>query len=334
MFPTRRFAMAVALLVTLISVLAGGSGSLQAQSSGPLPGIPATEAPSAPQAVGPWRQVMLFVHQQQQALHRQLAQAVRQIKTDGSAQATFGLIVLSLLYGIFHAAGPGHGKAVISSYLLATESAVKRGVALAFLSSFAQALSAILLVVVLALVLSMSGFEVSQSIGGLERASYALVALVGAVMLWMALRPSRRRSAQDHHDHHHNGDAHECGHNHLPDPQAVAGPWSLSKTWAIVLAVGIRPCTGAVLVLLFALTHGLFLAGIGATFAMSLGTAVTVSALAILTLLSKRLATAWASGSGKWVAAVGRVFSIGGALALLLLGLSLFFVSMAPQTPF
>lgn len=328
----RRHAIAVRVFVlaALVALLVGDIGPSQAQSSGPLPGIPATEAPASAPAVGPWREVMLFVHQQQQSLHRQLAQAVRLIKTDGSTQAALGLIVLSLLYGVFHAAGPGHGKAIISSYLLATESAVKRGVGLAFMASFAQALSAILLVVILSLALSMTGFEVSQSIGSLERASYALVALVGAGMLWMALRPGRSKSAQGHR---HEGGHEGCGHNHLPDAKAVAGPWSPSKTWAIVLAVGIRPCTGAVLVLLFALTHGLFLAGIGATFAMSLGTAVTVSALAVLTLFSKRLATAWASGNSKWVALLGRVFSIGGAIAVLLLGLLLLFASLNPQVP-
>src|SRR3546814_8053664 len=105
--------------------------------------------------------------------------------------------------------------------------------------------------------------------------------------------------------HDHDG----CGHHHLPDPvlldrQARGG--LLGKAGALVLAVGIRPCSGAVLMLLFALAHGAFFAGVAATFAMALGTAITVSALAILTLYSKRLALTAVGARQPWVEAAYR----------------------------
>ena len=59
---------------------------------------------------------------------------------------------------------------------------------------------------------------------------------------------------------------------------------------AVVFSVGIRPCTGAILVLVFAVTQGVFWAGVGATFAMALGTAITVAVLATLALGSRELA--------------------------------------------
>src|SRR3546814_4369751 len=124
--------------------------------------------------------------------------------------------------------------------------------------------------------------------GPLESASYVLVTAVG---LWLFAAQLRRRP-QAGHGHNHSHDHDGCGHHHLPDPvlrdrQARGG--LLGKAGALVLAVGIRPCSGAVLMLLFALAHGAFFAGVAATFAMALGTAITVSALAILTLYSKRL---------------------------------------------
>src|SRR5690606_8411512 len=156
-------------------------------------------------------------------LHRHLAAAVRGLK-EGGAGATALLIGLSLVYGVFHAAGPGHGKAVISAYLLANEQAVRRGVLLAFLASLVQALSALLLVGVLAVVLDMAGVAVRDSVGVLESASYLLVAAVGLWLLAGMLRRPRPAPAHPHstghaashpHDHDHGHDhGHACGHNH------------------------------------------------------------------------------------------------------------------------
>jgi ABC-type nickel/cobalt efflux system permease component RcnA len=301
-------------------------------------------APAA-QAGGLWQRGLMAVHDTQRDLHRRLATAVRDLKEQGSGSAAGFLIFISLLYGIFHAVGPGHGKAVISAYLLANESAVRRGVVLAFLASLVQGLSAVLLVGILAAVLGLAGVKVSQSVGYFESASYALIAAVGAWMLWSALRP---RAGADHgHDHHSaHGHIHgpACGHNPAPDPALLdsavppgRGHWSkavFSRSGGLVMAVGIRPCSGAVLVLLFALAHGVFLAGVAATFAMSLGTAVTVSALAVLTLYSKRLALAAVGGDGRWVAAAYRGLGVLGAGFLLLLGAALFWASIGAGGPF
>jgi ABC-type nickel/cobalt efflux system permease component RcnA len=294
---------------------------------------PGGNPPAAAETGGLWQRSLALVHDTQRDLHRQLAAAVRGLKEGGFTAAGL-LIGLSLLYGVFHAVGPGHGKAVISAYLLANESAVRRGVLLAFLASLVQGLSAILLVVVLALVLDMAGVAVRESVGTLESASYALVAAVG---LWLLASLLRRRPQAGHGHVHDPG----CGHHHLPDPtlleRAAAGGRGLrglvGKATGLVLAVGIRPCSGAVLVLLFALAHGVFLAGVAATFAMALGTAVTVSALAVLTLYSKRLALAAVGARQHWVEAAYRGLGLLGAGLLFLLGAALFWTSLAPGGP-
>src|ERR1019366_3323482 len=52
----------------------------------------------------------------QSEFYREMSSTIRAAKSDGSAVLT--LLAISFGYGIFHAAGPGHGKAVISSYLV------------------------------------------------------------------------------------------------------------------------------------------------------------------------------------------------------------------------
>src|SRR5690606_23334380 len=249
------------------------------------------------------------------------------------------LVSLSFLYGMFHAAGPGHGKAVISAYLLANERQVRRGVVLACLSSLMQAVSAIVLVMVFVFALGLAGRNAQANVQYMEQASFALIVLIGAVMLWRAVAPRLYASATSgsHHDatcrpDHRHGPG--CGHVHIPAPDAVAGAASLWQMASIVLAIGIRPCSGAVLVLVYANIIGLLLVGVGATFAMALGTAITVSALAMLTLVSKGLAVRLVGDSSPRVALAFRVLAILGSALIILTGVVLLIGSTGPQRPF
>jgi len=103
---------------------------------------------------------------------------------------------------------------------------------------------------------------------------------------------------------------------------------------AVVFSVGIRPCTGAILVLVFALTQGLFWAGVAATFAMALGTAITVAVLVTLALGSRELALRLGGTNAVWANAVWTTCAIGGALVILLFGSLLFVASLGPARPF
>lgn len=314
------------LLLTLIILWDGSPTGVQTAL------VPQLEVSGAQAPSGPWQALLAYIHQMQGDLHRQLAGAVRALKGDAAGEAVLFLIALSFLYGVFHAVGPGHGKAVISTYLLANESVVRRGIALAFFASFVQGLTAIALVGLLAVLLDMSGLRVSASVGVLESASYALVALVGFWLLWSFLRPlfAHGRGAEGHD---HGAGCGGCGHNHAPDPALLSRQGLSSKGWGIVTAVGLRPCSGAVLVLLFALAQGVFVAGVAATAAMSLGTALTVSALALLTLWSKRLAIAAVGRRSHWVDTVYRFLGFGGAVLLILLGGALFVTSLQMSSP-
>jgi len=246
-----------------------------------------------------WSRLLVEVQTIQRDLHRQLAGAMRAVGARGSA-AAWGLIALSFLYGVFHAAGPGHGKVVISTYLLTQESHLRRGVALSLLASLAQGVTAILIVEATVGLLGLTFRRAGATATGFEAVSYGLVALVGAILVVTRARRLHARLKQvpvvsDHkplhgHDHQHGHDeaCSHCGHAHGPIRNDVEAPVSVRTLVGLILSVGIRPCSGAVIVLLAAHAMGLRWAGVGAVLAMSLGTGLTVSLLASLSVYARK----------------------------------------------
>jgi nickel/cobalt transporter (NicO) family protein len=259
---------------------------------------------------GPWDRLMIRVNEQQRALQRELATAVQQLRRGESLAPLYTLALIGFLYGVFHAIGPGHGKVVISSYLVATGSAMRRGVLLAFVASFVQALSAIALVAIMAMLLNVSSRETTARVQILEMVSYSLVIALG---LWLMAGTLRAIWT---------GNSADCGHDHghHGHPEFGPPPEGRGRFLALVGSIGIRPCSGAVIILLFALAQGLFWAGVGATFAMALGTAITVSLIAVLTVVSRRTALRLARGDGRWQGYLHNTLALLGSLAVVFFG--------------
>jgi len=289
-------------------------------------GVPETTAPITS---GPLAGFFGYVAAKQAAFYQALTGAVGRLKQDGTA--IWLLAGLSFAYGVFHAAGPGHGKAVISAYVLANEETAKRGVLLAFAAAFVQALSAIILISVAALILGLTSMAITQTTRGIEIASYILVTMLGLWLVWIkiikpAMRRSRTREADqlghDHSGHGHDGHSHE-GHSHVPASAALNEPLTMNSAWSAVLAVGVRPCTGALVVLVFAMSQGLYLAGILSTLVMAAGTGLTVAVLATLAVSAKGLALRLVGGSTIWADRFHRLIEAGGAVMVLGLGLIL-----------
>ncbi len=277
----------------------------------------------------------------QQRVNRSLTNAVRAFKTQDVFTASAFLILLSFSYGVLHAAGPGHGKFVISSYVLANERTVRRGIGLAFLAAIFQALSAIAIVGMMAIILNRTGLQIRATEAWITTLSWALVAAIGGWLLYSQLQKVLPKQVDSkhpdipNHDADHIHDEHcGCGHAHMPSAQDLEGTWSWRSALTIALAVGVRPCTGAVLVLIFAWTQGLFAAGVIATFAMAIGTAITVSALAALAVGSRELATRLAGANSAWSNRVQATAGFVGASLLLILGLTFFAASLGPAQPF
>ncbi|MBC8050039.1 MAG: DUF1007 family protein, partial [Chitinophagales bacterium] len=297
-----------------------------------------------------------WIQQTQSYLSGRMSSAVRDLKQESPVLAGFTLAFFSFIYGVVHAAGPGHGKAIISSYVLANERTLRRGVILAVLASLAQAISAIALVGVLLVAMRAANIRIETAVGNLETFSFAMVALVGAWMLVGAVRrglpafaappmrslsaaavpvaaPRMSHASDSRHAHTHGPDC-GCGHSHAPDPAQLEGDLSWRKAAAIILAIGLRPCSGAILVLVFALSQGLLWAGVASTFAMAVGTAITVSTLAVLAVGSRDLAVRLTGGGGVTARRIEAGAAIGGSLFLLLMGVAFFIASLGPDKPF
>jgi nickel/cobalt transporter (NicO) family protein len=248
----------------------------------------------------------------------------------GGSWATWSLIAASFVYGVLHAAGPGHGKAVLSAYLLTQRAAVRRGVGLAFAASFCQGLVALAIVYGLVFLTGLVMSETQAVIRWVERASYALVVAIGVWLVWRALPGlvDPVRTAAEDHCH----DGHRHQHGHAPFPAADERNGLLAMP-ALVLSIGLRPCSGAVIVLVFAQSVGVPWAGVAAVAAISLGTGLAVATLAFLAVNVRD----WA-GRMSWLesqAAIRFACGIGllGGLAIGGVGLSLLSASFAPIHP-
>jgi nickel/cobalt transporter (NicO) family protein len=298
-----RRAVLAALLATCMFALDVHSASAQ---------IVALGSPHGPVigGIGGW------VLAKQALFYRALAGMIRSAKSDGFA--LWGLIGISFVYGMFHAAGPGHGKAVISSYLLANEETWRRGITLSFAAAAMQSLTALSIVGIAAVLLDATAKIMGDTVRVIEIVSYGLIMLLGARLLWVKGRsfisavhalkaqPENTKSHCNHahmltHSHDHTPyhedepDILPWGHVHGPEPQELSGPGGWRRGLSAIAAVGMRPCSGAIIVLVFALAQGLFWAGIVSTFVMGFGTAITVAAIASLAVGAKALAKRVAS---------------------------------------
>ena len=323
---------------------------------------------------GPATGFMGWILSEQGLFERSIAAAVRASAADGSA--LWYLMGISLLYGILHAAGPGHGKAVLASYMVANHRALKRGIVLSFLASLLQALVAIALVGVLSLVFHATALGMRGTAAAIEKASYFGIAFLGAFLLWRkgralrsAVLAARAAEAAPAHDRARSAPdlafaglsqagsgerryrfeaagarsgpsrsrasafvcdaAHEhgpgCGHVHAPDPATLGESFSWRESISTVVAAGARPCSGAILVLVFALAQGMFYAGIASTLVMAFGTAITTAALAATAVLAKTVALKLAGGGSRRGTLMARAFEVAAAALVLAVGLSLLF---------
>jgi len=275
----------------------------------------------------------------QRHFHAELGAAIHAVKAN-ERLALFNLTFIGFLYGVFHAAGPGHGKFVISTYLATSGAPLSRGIALTVTSSAIQGLSAVAVVELTVGLLGLGFRDARQSAIWIEIASYGLIVLIGLVVTISALKrfyinwqgrikpyPEGLGDGHSHQDCHDSS----CDHAHGPTESDLATPLTLSRFIAIAFSVGLRPCTGAVLVLLFARALDIRFAGYGAVVGISLGTALTVSALAAFALYARHAALAIVNRSGAAAGSLTRaayfVAACGGAI-LIAMGLSLLIAAL------
>lgn len=210
----------------------------------------------------------------------------------GDPGALMALMGLCFAYGFFHAAGPGHGKIVIGGYGLGERVGALRLAFVALVSSLAQAGTAVLLVGAGVWLL---GLGRTQMVGLTEEvfapASYGALALIGVWLVWRGGRRMWRiGGAARAHPHHHDGVCDTCGHRHGPDPEDLAQTRGWRDVVILVGSIAIRPCTGALFLLIIAWRMEIFATGVAGAFAMGLGTASVTIAVALAAVLMRRSA--------------------------------------------
>jgi nickel/cobalt transporter (NicO) family protein len=290
---------------------------------------------------------VLWMQTKQQSFYGRMASAIRKLKSSSALNAAWTLLTISFFYGVFHAAGPGHGKAVVTDWVLATENELKRGIVIAFLLAMFQALAAI--VAVAAILLFVNGATcVAKNVASyLESVSYFMIAGMGTYLFWNGWKNPRSTPAilsaaaagyfellsrwdsvvAIGHVHDEN-----CGHAHAPVASDLKGDWSWYSAVAMAFAVGIRPCSGVMLVLVVSYTLGQFWAGVLASLAMGLGVFITIATIASLTVYAKTMAQKLVSADNHWTMLFVKLNKMVFGVLIATMGLLLFSASFGSRT--
>ena len=274
------------------------------------PAAAAQPAPSGSILAPIGRAVLDFQREANRTISQQM-RAIREGRT--SAPLLLGLL-LAFAYGVIHAAGPGHGKLVVMTYFLSRDARIGRGLLMGAQIAVMHVLSAIV-VVVFADFLLRKGFGGAPSeVPAVRVASYGLILAIGLAMLWRAARRAMRPAhVHDGHHHHHHDHACGCGARH-------------DEGGLLSFGVGLVPCTGSVLILLYAMANGILPAGLMLVATIALGMALTMGGLGLLSVLARRfVADRLSGGSGRLAAAV----DIAGSFAIVLLGGTLLLLTAA-----
>ena len=346
--PVNRHPKEIGSLAVLVALTLVAAGTAHA---GPSPfGVATPDSAGGAVGTGPFSGILLWAIHLQTRFYTGLTDALSRMTSGGHAAQW--LIGLSLLYGVFHAVGPGHGKAVVSAYLFATGDTLRRGVALSFAAAFVQALSALAIVSVAAIIFQVTAVTMTHVTDMVEIGSYTSITLVGLALLTSRIRlalagprpalttsrfvceelpagciemPAANSDATGQIASVSEPIVHgrNCG---CADAIRLAERQP-AQSWAgyvpAVVSVGIRPCSGALIVLVFALSQGLFPAGVLSVFAMAIGTGSTVALVAILSVTARDLMVRSVSGNDARVAALSAGLQILAATLFMLFGLAM-----------
>ncbi|MBI6630834.1 nickel/cobalt transporter [Pontibaca salina] len=257
----------------------------------------------------PWLEVQQWAAGEQRTFQNAMAGALRGIQA-GDPLAIWTLCSATAAYGFFHALGPGHGKVLIGGAALASSATLKRLGILTVLSSLAQAATAILLVGSLVFLLQIQSGELANITEiWLAPASYAAIAAIGGVLILRGLRTWHRMGQHKH-------TAHVCcGHAHGPSVNDVTTLTSARDAIALIASIVMRPCTGALFVLVIAARFNAFAIGCLAVIAMGLGTAAFNLTIAISGVAARRLAGLTARG-GNGVHTVSAALHVTGGIVI------------------
>lgn len=265
---------------------------------------------------------------------------------ENQQQAGLTLMAVSFIYGVFHAVGPGHGKFILTSYLSFEQTKLPQAVKITLLSALVQGLVAIGLVTIIVVIFTLSRSYFNVTLKWVERGSFAVMVLFGIYFCYQAykaffsqakpkgftiknLQKNSEKSPlvmQVHQHDEHCG----CGHKHLPSSSEMARATDWKSTLMLIFSIGLRPCSGAILVLFLAYTLDLYLWGVASALLMAVGTGVTLSLFAWIVLFAREKAVK----IGSWYLSISthkKMFFLGKlvvGMVLMIFGITLFHSSL------
>ena len=270
-----------------------------------------------------WGEFVQYCFTLQISLHRYLVQYLL-LQRDHHIKGGLMLIAGSFTYGFLHSVGPGHGKFVITTWLATHREKLNASRLITLAGSLMQGVVAVLFVLILAISLNLSMGDLSASRYWMEKASALLIAGFGIVLIGRAIGGERLRMFGARASRHQHDAACGCGHKHQPNAEDLTGGWR-NAAW-VIAGIGIRPCSGALMILVFANAVGMFSWGVAAVMAMSLGTAASILILATwVHHFREWMLAANSSVMVRYAATLGRVAIVAGGMALILFALVLFF---------
>ena len=246
---------------------------------------------------------------------------MRALETGNSFAAFFLGLGVASLYGMIHALGPGHGKFVIMSYFMGREVYVLRGLVMAVQMAVVHVIAAVVIVWVADILLKTSLGIGLADVPGIRAGSFLIIAGIGIYMLYQAVRGSGGHTHTHNHTHDHNHHHHGHSHDH------PHGASHATEGGLVALAVGMVPCPGAVLVMLYAIANDMIYPGFLLVAAMSAGIGLTIAILGVATILLRQFATRFIENSGGGVAVVRfrTLSNTIGALLVVVIGTTSFF---------
>jgi ABC-type nickel/cobalt efflux system permease component RcnA len=306
------------LLVGLAVCASAGANPFTGRPDGPAAEPQSVEPAFAPvAAVG--RALLTF----QREANRLIGQHMRAIRDGETSLPLLIALGLAFTYGVVHALGPGHGKLVVVSYFLSREAQIGRGLWMGLQIATFHVISALVVVMLADLLLRQAFGGAPAEVAGVRLASYGLIALIGCVMLVRAVRRSRlRRQGVEVVDA-------CCGHDLAPGHDHDHGrPAGQAEQGALSLGVGLVPCTGAVLILLYALANDILLAGVLLVTAIAAGMAITMGGLGLLSIIARNAVVARVEAGGNGQGRLASLGEYGGALAITAIGAALLWAAL------
>jgi len=227
----------------------------------------------------------------QYQLNNYISSTIRSVNDENSLSASFLVLLIAFLYGVVHAAGPGHGKALVAFYFTSNKSDYKKAFKMGYMISIIHALSALVftfgIFFILKTMFRKNFNEFSQMT---MQISAVMIMLVAIYIIYHAIKDKNAKEKDE-------------------------TPKNKSEV-AVAFSAGVVPCPGVMTIVLFCIVLGQYLLGVLAALMMSIGMGLTISIAGIISIAINKKA-------GGFLDSKAYILEIFGGVLIFLLGLFL-----------